>query len=220
MAKTQKGLRYDGSIDTYPISEGEIYSLPNGSKISIADITRGIPQYEKQADCIFIDPAGNKGVLKSYYTKAELECPVQSFDEFVTHIKRCIEEINPERLFVECFPRNKNQLLPMVEELFPCVKIYNSSYYHNKKNVCWILQGTKQEEDWKLEGVDEWDAVFKICQNVPFNAITDFFMGQGLVAEAAYKAGRLFYGSDMNRNRLAVAISRVAKNGGQWSVLK
>ena len=216
----QKGLRYDGSIDKYPITEGETYKLDNGSKITIADITLGLPEFSKKADCVFIDPAGSKGVLKAYYTKAEKECPVQSFDEFITHIKKCIEQINPDRLFVECFARNKNQIIPMVESLFHCVKIYNNTYYHSPKNVCWIVQGTKQPEDWKLEGMDEWEAVFKICKDVPFNAITDFFLGQGLVAEAAFKANKVFYGSDMNRNRLAVAISRIVKRGGNWTINK
>lgn len=216
----QRGMKYDGSIDKYPIKKGDVYELGNGSKISVADITEGIPQFLKEADCVFIGPAGSKGVLKSYYTKADLDCPVQSFDEFIIHIKNAIREINPERLFVECFMRNKQQLLKMVEELFPCVRVYNSTYYHSKKNQCWILQGTKNEEDWKLDGVDEWDAVFNICENVPFKSISDFFMGQGLVAQAAYKNGKIFYGSDMNRNRLAVAINKVAEMGGEWNINK
>lgn len=218
MGKSQKGLRYDGSIDQYPIKEKEIYYLKNGSKIAIADITIALPSFSKDADCIFIDPAGSKGVLKSYYTKAEKNCPVNNFDEFVAYIKGCIKQVNPDRLFVECFYRNKSQLLPMVESLFPHVKVYNNTYYHKPDCKCWIIQGTKEQEDWELEGMDEWDAVFKICQDVPFHSITDFFMGQGLVAEAAYKAGKVFYGSDMNRNRLAVAISRIAKRGGEWSI--
>lgn len=216
----QRGLRYDGSIDKYPITEGEVYSLDNGSKITIADITLELPEFSKNADCVFIDSAGNKGVLKAYYTKAEKTCPVDNFDEFVAHIKHCVEQINPDRLFVECFFSNKKQLVPMVESLFPHVKIYENTYYHKPSCKCWIIQGTKQEEDWGLQGMDEWDAVFKICKDVPFNAITDFFMGQGLVAQAAFKAGKIFYGSDMNRNRLAVAISRVAKRGGEWTVTK
>lgn len=145
---SQKGLRYDGSIDKYPITEGEIYSLGNGSKITIADITLGLPEFSKNADCVFIDPAGSKGVLKAYYTKAEKQCPVDNFDEFVAHIKRCIEQINPDRLFVECFYRNKKQLVPMVESLFPHVKIYENTYYHKPDCKCWIIQGTKQAEDW------------------------------------------------------------------------
>lgn len=150
---SQKGLRYDGSIDKYPITEGEIYSLGNGSKITIADITLGLPEFSKNADCVFIDPAGSKGVLKAYYTKAEKQCPVDNFDEFVAHIKRCIEQINPDRLFVECFYRNKKQLVPMVESLFPHVKIYENTYYHKPDCKCWIIQGTKQAEDW---GSREW----------------------------------------------------------------
>ena len=45
-------------------------------------------------------------------------------------------------------------------------------------------------------------------------------MGQGLVAQAAYKNGKIFYGSDMNRNRLAVAINKVAEMGGEWNINK
>lgn len=211
-------MKYDGSIDEYPISEGQVYELANGSKIQIADITKGIPSYEKQADCVFIDPAGSKGVLKSYYTKADKECPVDTFDEFIEWIKKCIREINPDRLFVECFMRNREQLEAMVKELFPHVVIYDSKYYHKPENKAWIIQGTKQPEKYDFDGMDEWDIVYKMCKEVPFNSITDFFMGQGLVAEAAFSAGKPFYGSDMNRNRLAVAISRVAKKGGVWTV--
>ena len=108
----------------------------------------------------------------------------------------------------------------MVESLFPHVKIYENTYYHKPDCKCWIIQGSNQVEDWGLQGMDEWDAVFKICKEVPFKFITDFFMGQGLVAQAAYAAGKVFYGSDMNRNRLAVAISKVAKRGGEWTVTK
>ena len=185
-------MKYDGSIDEYPISDGQVYELANGSKIQIADITKGIPAFEKQADCVFIDPAGSKGVLKSYYTKADKECPVDSFDEFVGWIKKCINEIN--------------------------TVVYESMYYHKPENKAWIIQGTKQPEKYDFDGMDEWDIVYKMCKEVPFTSITDFFMGQGLVAEAAFSAGKPFYGSDMNRNRLAVAISRVAKKGGVWTV--
>ena len=214
----QRGMKYDGSIEEYPISEGQVYELQDGSKIQIADITKGIPSFLRQADCIFIDPAGSKGVLKSYYTKADMECPVQSFDEFVGHIKRCIGEISPSRLFVECFMRNRESLEAMVRSMFPYVHVYDSMYYHKPENKAWILQGTMQPETYAFDGMDEWDIVYKMCKEVPFQSIGDFFMGQGLVAEAAYSAGKTFYGSDMNRNRLAVAISRVAKKGGVWTV--
>lgn len=216
----QRGMKYDGSIDEYPISEGEVYSLPNGSKIAIADITKGIPAFLKEADCVFIDPAGSKGVLKSYYTKADKQCPIESFDEFVAYIKKCVREINPDRLFVECFMRNRQALTDMVKELYPCVHVYDSMYYHKPDNKAWIIQGTRQPERYDFDGMDEWDIVFKLCKDVPMTSISDFFMGQGLVAEAAYEAGKPFYGSDMNRNRLAVAIGRVAKRGGTWTVSK
>lgn len=216
----QRGMKYDGSIDIYPIKEGEVWSLENGSSMAIADITKGIPPFLKKADCVFIDPAGSKGVLKSYYTKADKECPVQSFGEFVEHITRCIKEINPDRLFVECFMRNREELEAMVRSLFPNVVVYDSMYYHKPENKAWIIQGTKQPEHYDFDGMDEWDIVYKMCRDVPFTGIADFFMGQGLVAEAAYAAGKPFYGSDMNRNRLAVGIHKVADKGGVWKTTK
>ena len=150
----QRGMKYDGSIDEYPISEGEVYELANGSKIQIADITKGIPAFTKQADCVFIDPAGSKGVLKSYYTKADKECPVQSFDEFVAQISRCVAEIAPTRLFVECFMRNRASLEAMVRNLYPHVHVYDSMYYHKPENKAWIIQGTMQPEVYDFNGMD------------------------------------------------------------------
>ena len=216
----QRGMKYDGSIDIYPINEGEVYQLGNGSKIAIADITKGIPDFVKEADCIFIDPAGNKGVLKSYYTKADLECPYESFDDFCQVISRRIMEINPDRLFVECFKTNYKSLVALVEGLYPCVKIYESTYYHKADCKAWIIQGTRQPEDYGFDNMDEEDVIYQISEKVPFTCIGDFFMGRGLVAESAFKAGKKFVGSDMNRNRLAVAIHRVADRGGEWSVIK
>lgn len=216
----QRGMKYDNSIDLYPITEGETYALANGSKMKIADIVKqGIPDYEKKADCVFIDPAGSKGVLKSYYTKADKDCPVSDFEEFVGYISNSIVQINPDWLFVECFMRNRSSLEAMVRRLFPCVRVYDSMYYHSKKNKAWIIQGTRQEYDFHYDGMDEEDIVRRLCHDVPFKAITDFFMGQGLVAESAYSAGKVFYGSDMNRNRLAVGIHKVANLGGKWEVI-
>lgn len=216
----QRGMKYDNSIDLYPISDGEVYKLSDGSSITINDITEGIPAFMKEADCVFIDPAGNKGVLKSYYNKAELDCPYQSFEEFCQVIMQRIIEINPDRLFVECFSTNRKALTEMVQRLYPCVKVYNSTYYHSQKYKAWIVQGTRQPEEYPFEGIDEENVIYKICEVVPLNCIADFFMGRGLVAESAYKSGKKFFGSDMNRNRLAVAIRRVADRGGVWNVEK
>lgn len=217
----QRGMKYDNSIDLYPITTGEVYTLGNGSKMRLLDIVKDEwPEYLKEADCVFIDPAGNKGVLKSYYTKADLNCPVDSFADFASYIKELIKFINPERVFVECFATNKNTLIPLVEELFPCVKVYESTYYHKADCKAWIVQGTQVPEDYGYDGVDEWDVVMKLCKDVPFDTIADFFMGQGLVAQAAYKAGKRFFGSDMNRNRLAVGIHKIADLGGEWQVKK
>lgn len=210
---------YGNKIKDFPIDVGDVYRLPDGSALSLFDIVTGgsLPDYFKGADCIFIDPPGNTGCVKSYYKKAGIDCPVQNFTDLAEVIKRRIAEINPERIFVEAFAQNQKYLLNIVQTLFPCVKVYNATYYHKPDCKCTIIQGTQEEEDYGFEGMDEWDVVYKLCRDVKFNCIADFFMGQGLVAEAAFTAGKKFVGSDMNPNRLAVGISIVDKIGGKWN---
>lgn len=215
-----KGNKYDNSIDVYPIQEGEIYCLENGSKIMLNSIANPVPEVMKEADCIFIDPPCSKQNLSSFYTKAEKEKEFAEYKFFFDRITHYINEINPTRIFIEVFAANESAMRDFLKSKYPYYKEYESTYYHNKKNKCKILFGSQYDENYAIDGVDEWEAVYEICKNVPYNCILDFCLGQGLVARASFAAGKKFIGGELNRNRAAVGINYVAKAGGKWSVVK
>ena len=54
-------------------------------------------------------------------------------------------------------------------------------------------------------------------QNEVCNTVADLCTGQGLTAVAAYKLGKRFLGTELNPRRLAVAIDKVNKLGGQYA---
>lgn len=213
-----KGYKYDGSIERFPVSEGEVYHLPNGSKLQINNIFDEVPEYFKEADCVFIDPPCSKQNLGSFYTKAEKERDWTEFSEFFNRLLHYIDTIKPSRIFVEVFYADHDEFLAALQARYPHVKVYESLYY--KKNRCWIIQGSQEPESYPIDGIDETKANEIICQAVPFNCICDFVMGQGLTATSAFKAGKKFVGGELNRNRLAVGIAKVADLGGEWSVVK
>ena len=82
-----------------------------------------------------------------------------------------------------------------------------------KRNKCWILHAHNQGGEIRHEigGIDEEKAIAYICENVKFDCIGDFCMGQGLVAKYAARFGRRFVGTELNGKRLAVAVERVEK---------
>lgn len=209
-----KGYKYDGSIDRYPISEGECYRLENGSTMATNDIFGEVPEYMKQADCIFIDPPCSKSNLSTFYTKADKEQQGE-YALFEKRIWHYIDTIAPKRLFCECFYANHKRIEEEARKRFPFVKVYEVTYYNKYK--CWIVQGTQEKEEYDFEGKDELFIIENLLsKDVPLECICDFCMGRGGVAVGAYKAGKRFVGGEMNENRLAVGIAKVAHLGGNW----
>ena len=62
-----------------------------------------------------------------------------------------------------------------------------------------------------LEGMDEEDAVMKICSCMDFECIADPLMGQGLTGRSAYLSGKRFVGTELNPKRLAVLVDWLNK---------
>lgn len=187
---------------------GEIRA--GGGIVKVHDIFDSTPEFMKEADCVFVDPPCSLGNLRSFYTKAEERMRTAEYGRFADRLFEVIDEIGPKRLFVEAFASNREDFEKRIRERFPCVRLYDSSYYHRPANRCWIIQGTAEPEDWRLS-VDEEDAIAKICRWVPFDCIADPCMGRGLVGLHAFRNGRRFVGTELNPKRLAVLLDRIEK---------
>lgn len=199
---------------------GEVYKKYNmdgiikigGGELKVHNIFDPLPEFMKQADCLFIDPPCNKSNINSFYTKADRTDYQSSYYPFQDRFFECIEEIKPKKLFVEVFKSNYDYFLAEIKKRYTHVKVYASSYYHKKQNQCWIICGQDEEFDYPLDNVDEENCIEWICKNVDYECIGDLCMGRGLVGYNAYINGKKFVGTELNKKRLAVLVDNITKN--------
>ncbi len=193
-------LKYDMS--------GEI-SIGTGI-VQVHDIFNSIPDFMLSADCVFCDPPCNKGNLKSFYTKAELELN-KPYDAFNIALFKAIDAIRPNRLFIEVFKSNKVVIESLIKDRYKNVVTTQSYYYNNKSKICWIIQAS-DDDLYGIPYIDEQYIIEYICKNIHFNCIADPCMGRGLVGFYANKNNKRFVGTELNKKRLAVLIERINKN--------
>ncbi len=204
---------YGDAYKRYPIpKEGWVFG--DGSVIKTHNIFEPLPDFMKLAEVVFVDPPWNLGNLNSFYTKASLEERQNSFERFYVRLFSCVSEINPHTFFVVVGKQYLAEFILKTKELYKYVTFYNSSYYHNAKNICYIVHGTKKRtKKLPLEYLDEEDAIRWVCENVSFEWIGDLCMGRGSVGYYAWKAGKKFVGTELNHKRLSVLVERI-KNAG------
>lgn len=197
---------YGGLYKKYDMSG--IIEVGTG-KLKVHNIFDPLPDFMKEADCIFCDPPCSKANINSFYTKADRTDYQTDYLPFAERFFECVDEINPTRLFVEVFKSNFEYFIQEIARRFPFVKVYESKYYNNNKNKCWIIQGTQENEIYNFNGLDESKIIAEICNEVPFECIGDLCMGQGLVGSNAYRVRKKFVGTEINKKRLAVLVDSI-----------
>lgn len=178
--------------------------------VKVHSIFDGVPDFMKEADCMFIDPPCNKGNLKSFYTKAEKQLE-DSYEAFNVALFETINQINPKRVFIEVFKSNKEIIENYLNMRFEKVVTTQSYYYYDKSKVCWIVQASNDGIIYDIPYLDEQYVIEYICKEVEFNCIADPCMGRGLVGFYANKYNKNFVGTELNEKRLAVLIERINK---------
>ena len=201
---------YGGAYLKYPIPE-EGYQFEDGSIVKVHDIFQTLPKFMKKADLMFIDPPWNLSNINSFYTKAEKEERVESFEGFYKRLFECIKEINPKTCYVEVGKEYLSEFIQEMKHIYKYVTFYNSTYYHNKDRLCYVIRGSKKFKKPKLDGMDEEDIIEYICENEEYACIGDLCMGRGLVGLNAYKNNKMFVGTELNHKRLSVLIERIEK---------
>lgn len=184
-----------------------IINLPNNSKVKVCDLILEMPEFMNESDILFIDPPCSQGNLTSFYTKSD-KINNHSFFEFYDYLFKRINKINPKILFIEVFNSNKNIFINECKKMYKYIQIYNSKYYNNNKNKCWILQCSNINNVFykELENLDEEKIIKWICKNIQFECIGDLCMGRGLVGKYAYLNNKKFVGTELNKKRLAILI--------------
>ena len=200
---------YGNAYVTHPIKPGELAVWENGSKVGINNIYDPLPEYLKEADVLFMDPPWNLGNLKSFYTKADRTDYPADYDGFYDRLFECIREIKPRVCYLEIGKEYLADFIIEMRKIYKYVTFYNSSYYHNKKNKCYVVRGSNKAKKPDLDYMDEEDIIKWVCENETYECIGDLCIGRGLVAQYAAGAGRKFVGGELNHKRLSVLLQKV-----------
>lgn len=188
------------------------YSLPNNSVVKVHDIFEPLPEFMKNADCIFTDLPYNLALLNGFYTKAERTDYKSNFECFYKRLFECIDEIHPDKLFLEIGKEYLAELIMECKKRYKYVTFYNSSYYHKKDNKCYVIQASEKRMKLPFDYMDEEDIIQYICENVDYKCIGDLCMGKGLVGWYSYINGKPFVGTELNKKRLAVLVDKITKH--------
>jgi len=211
---------YGGAYLEYPIQEGEVAVFDNGSKVAVHDISNPLPDFMYEADIIFVDPPWNLGNINSFYTKAGRSDYLEDFTRFYKRLFVCIGEIRPKVCYVEVGKEHLADFIFEMRKLYKKVTFYNSTYYHNRNKLCYVIRGSEKYKKLPLDYMDEEDIIAWVCENEDYNVIGDLCIGQGLVAVHAYKNGRRFVGTEINPKRVSVLIKRVVSLGATYRIEK
>lgn len=207
---------YGDAYKRYPIDTGTAV-FSDGSKLKCHDIFNPLPHFMYNADLLFVDAPWNKGNLRSFYTKAETEPPETDYTIFYKRLFACIKEINPRTAYCEIGKEYLADFIIEMRKLYKNVTFCNSTYYHNPKNLCYIVCGSQKKKTLHLDRVDEEDIIQWVCANENYECIADLCMGRGLVAVNAAKNKKSFVGTELNPKRLAVTLERLHNLGYDYN---
>ena len=212
-------FNYGDAHHRFPIEE-KPWALEDGKGIlQVHDIYNPLPDFMREADMVITDLPYNQAMATGYYTKAELEKPNKSFEEFYKRLFSQIDKISPDILFVQIGKQNIKKIEAEIRMRYEFVEVFNV-FYH-KTNPCFFVRASRTGySEYNYEGLDEMDVIELACANEDYEVVADPLMGQGAVAVSAYKADKAFLGTELNKNRLAVTLEKVAEIGGKWKEVK
>jgi methylase of polypeptide subunit release factors len=98
--------------------------------------------------------------------------------------------------------------------LYPTRQVWGITYY--KKNPCYLIRGGHVLLDPRFRWFDDFDDEYTPALAIEAEhpaTVADLCTGRGLTLLAAHKYGATFYGTELNKRRLAVAIDRATKQG-------
>lgn len=211
-AKTK--WKYGGAWEQFPIEPGDVWGIPaNGSKVAVHNIFEPLPVWMHTADLLFVDPPWNRGNINSFYTKAGRDDYIVDFNDFEQVLFRRIGEIAPRICYLEVGFQAVDKWQQALAQLYPQVQRWDVTYY--RRNACHILRGAAAPLDYDYSGTDEEKVYYKAAEIEDYTVMGDFCMGLGLAGLAAYKAGRPFVGTELNKRRLANLLQSLAKQGAE-----
>ena len=210
---------YGDAYLRHPITPDQIAVFDDGSRLKVHNLFDPLPEFMFSADLIFVDPPWNLGNLNTFYTKAGRTDYQSNFEMFFKRLFECIREISPKTCYIEIGKEYLSEFIQEMKQTYKFVTFYNSSYYHRKENICYIVRGGSKRVKLPLDYIDEEDIIAWICENDSYSCIGDLCMGQGLVGINAHKNEKKFVGTELNHKRLAVLLEKLFKTDINYKLI-
>lgn len=164
---------------------------------------------------IYCDPPWNLGNLNSFYTKAGRKDYKDRFSDFYDALFAHVEKLCAPVCYLEIGKQNLDVFRDALRTIYPVVQAWPIFYY--RKNPCYLLRGGRTLQKFDFTGMDDAETPDRAVIAESGAVVADFCTGQGLTAVAAYRHGKTFLGTELNQRRLAVAVDRVNKLGGNYA---
>lgn len=210
---------YGDAFLRHPIQEGQRAVFADGSTIAVHDIFEALPAHMHTADLLFIDPPWNRGNLNTFYTKAGRTDYQESFEVFYKRLFACIADLAARTCYIEVGKEYLAEFLTEAKRLYPHVTFYNSTYYHKKENLCYVIHAGHKHMNRHVDGMDEEDIIAWICQHEEYACIGDLCMGLGTVGIQSYIHRKKFVGTELNPRRISVMLEKLTTLGGCYALI-
>lgn len=211
---------YGDAYLRHPINADQLAVFDDGSTLKAHNIFDPLPEFMLAADLLFVDPPWNVGNLNSFYTKAERTDYQVGFETFYKRLFECIAEIAPGTCYVEVGKEYLSEFIQEMRRIYRTVTFYNSTYYHKRENLCYVIRGSAKRKKLPLDYMDEEDIIAWVCEHEDYSCIGDLCMGLGLVGLNAHKNGKRFVGTELNHKRLSVLLDRLAKVDCNYKIVE
>lgn len=182
------------------------------------DLFDGIPKFMLAADLVYCDPPWNAGNLNAFYTKAEIAV-VKGFPAFVCALFEGLRTIGAPVCYLEIGKQNLalfEQMMGDLCALYRHVQVWPITYY--RKHRAYLLRGAHDSTtDTDFTSLDDMHTPRVAMEAEKFECVADLCMGRGLTGLTAYRLGKRFVGTELNKRRLAVLLEAITHEGGMWT---
>lgn len=218
MVKTydKKQWLYGDSWEKFPINDDEV-GQAGKNIVAVRDLTKTDHLEffgQQQFDMSYVDPPWNTGNINSFYTKAGF-AERREFDVFIIQLLKLVKRYSPRVNYLEMGSQNLEYVRTAISHLGGNISnVWNIKYY--KKHPCHLIRYGFIENgriDFDFTGLDDdFTPMFAIQHEENINTVLDLCTGRGLTGRTAFSLGKTFFGTELNKRRLACLLEFYNQN--------
>lgn len=208
---------YGDSWEKFPINDGEVWQAGK-NVLSVRDLTNldNLDFFGQfQFDMSYIDPPWNTGNINSFYKKAGFP-EKKEFEIFIEKLLNLVKQYSPKLNYLEMGSQNLDFVKHLIISLNGIVaNVWKITYY--QKHPCFLIRytfGIPSIIDFDFTGIDDdYTPRFAMQFEKDVNTILDLCTGRGLTGRTAHSMGKTFFGTELNKRRLACLLDFYSQQG-------